>query len=83
MSKDKDKGKEPDPTRICLHHHPTDGLDNSLAAHINMETSLSIELAKAHTALRSARAALLTATKKTLQDRSVKSALAVIDEALP
>jgi len=52
-------------------------------AHINMETSLAIELAKAQTALRSTKAALLTATKKTLQDRSVKSAIAVIEDALP
>ena len=75
--------KDQEDNRICLHHHPTEGLDHSLAAHIDMETSLSIELAKAHTALRSARAALKTATKRTLQDRSVQAALAVIDEALP
>lgn len=77
MSEDQEK------ERICLHHHPTEGMDNSLVAHVNMETSLAIQLAIAHTALRSAKAALLTATKKTLQDRSVKSALAVIEDALP
>ncbi|MHA2063901.1 MAG: hypothetical protein ACXABY_05895 [Candidatus Thorarchaeota archaeon] len=62
--------------------HPKDGLDNSLAAHINMETMLAVQLAQANTALRSARAALLTATKRTLQDRSVQSAIAVIEDVL-
>lgn len=79
----KQKKQEAEPARICLHHHPIEGLDHSLAAHIDMETSLSIELAKAQTALRSARAALLTGTKSVLKDRSVKAALAVIEEALP
>lgn len=70
--------------RVCLQHHPElNGLDHSLAAHIDMETSLAIELAKRDTALRSARAALLTATKRTLQDRSVQAALAVLEEAIP
>ena len=75
--------EHPDVPRVCLHAHPPEGIDNSMIAHVNMETSLAIELAKAQTALRSAKAALLTSTKKTLQDRSVKAALAVIEEALP
>ena len=75
--------KKADSPRVCLYHHPVEGLDHSLAAHIDMETSLSIELAKAQTALRSAKAAIKTATKRTLQDRSIQAALAVIEEALP
>jgi len=55
-------------TRLCIHPHPKGDLDNSLAAHIDMETMLAVQLAQTNTALRSARAALLTATKRTLQD---------------
>ncbi len=72
-----------DTPKLCLHEHPSDGLDNSLVKHINMETMLAVQLSQAHTALRSARAALLTASKKTLQDRSVKAALAVLEDSLP
>ncbi len=65
---------------ICI--HPKGNLDNSLAAHIDMETMLAVQLAQSNTALRSARAALLTATKRTLQDRAVKAAIAVIEDVL-
>jgi hypothetical protein len=77
VSKEEDK-------KLCLHAHPRDDrLDNSLAEHINMETMLAVQLSQAHSALRATRAALSTASKKTLQDRSVRAALAVIDDALP
>ena len=77
------KKKDDDVTRVCLYNHPPDGLDNSMIAHVNMETMLSIELSKAQAALRAARAAIKTAAKRTLQDRSVQAALAVIEDALP
>jgi len=69
--------------RACFHPHPEDALDNSLVAHINMETMLAVQLAQTMTALRSARAALETGPKSVRNHPSVKTAIAVIEDVLP
>lgn len=71
-----------EPKKVCLHHE-REGLENSLTGDVSMETSLSIELARAHAALSAALAALKTASKAALKDRGVQATIAVLEDALP